>query len=189
MWKLFAVLALTAASFGLGFFFGQRPVGTLQQTVSDLQQSLKDTSRNILDSTMGIEKDLRRRQGLLDTKSRVVQAKSELLDKKLGEAAKQLGEAAETLEKTTKGAKQDESILAIKALTGRLREVRQELSMGKPVAIKKLDDIQREYVEDFDEPRTKLADFFSVLLAVSSTSRESSPPASVRPGPDPSSTA
>jgi hypothetical protein len=144
MWKLFAVLALTATSFGLGFFFGQRPVGTLQQTVSDLQQSLKDTSRNILDSTMGIEKDLRRRQGLLDTKSRVVQAKSELLDKKLGEAAKQLGEAAETLEKTTKGAKQDESILAIKALTGRLRGVRQELSMGKPVSIKRLDDIQRE---------------------------------------------
>ena len=47
MWKLVAILVLTAASFGLGFYFGQRPVGTLQQTVSDLQHSLKDTSRNI----------------------------------------------------------------------------------------------------------------------------------------------
>lgn len=144
MWKFLATLTLVAAAFGLGFYFGQRPVGTLQQTISDLQQSLKDTSRNILDSTMGIEKDLRRRQGLLDTKSRVVQAKSELLDKKLGEAAKQLGEAAEALEKTTKGAKQDESTLAIKTLITTLREVRLELSMGKSVSIKKLDEIQRE---------------------------------------------
>jgi hypothetical protein len=144
MWKLVAALALAAMSFGLGFYFGQRPVGTLQQTVLDLQQSLKSTSRDIFDTTMGIERDLRRRQGLIDTKSRVVQAKSELFDKNFGEAAKQLGEAAETLENATKGAKQDESILAVRALTGTLREVRLELSMGKPVSIKKLDEIQRE---------------------------------------------
>ncbi|MBI3807219.1 MAG: hypothetical protein HY281_06855 [Nitrospirae bacterium] len=144
MWKFIAILALVAASFGLGFYFGQRPVGTLQQTASDLQHSLKDTSRNIIDTTMGIERDLRRRQGLLDAKSLVVQAKSELLDKNLGEAAKQLGEAAETLEKATKGAKQDESILALRTLTGTLQEMRLELSMGKPVSLKKLDEIQRE---------------------------------------------
>ncbi len=144
MWKFVAALALVAMSFGIGFYFGQRPVGTLQQTVSDLQQSLKDTSRNIFDTTMGIERDLRRRQGLIDTKSRVVQAKSELFDKNFGEAATQLGEAAETLEKATKGAKQDDSILALRALTGTLREVRLELSMGKPVSMKKLDDLQRE---------------------------------------------
>ena len=144
MWKFIAVLALAAASFGLGFYFGQRPIGTLPQTVSDLQHSLKDTSRNIIDTTMGIERDLRRRQGLLDAKSRVVQGKSELLDKNFGEAAKQLGEAAEMLDNITKGAKQDETILALRALTGTIREVRLELSMGKPVSIKKLNDIQRE---------------------------------------------
>jgi uncharacterized phage infection (PIP) family protein YhgE len=144
MWKFIAALALAFASFGLGFYFGQRPVGTLQQTVSDLQDSLKNTSRNIFDTTMGVERDLRRRQGLLDTKSRVVQAKSELIDKNFGEAAKQLGEAAETLERVTKGAKQDESILALRTLTETLREVRLELSMGKAVSLKKLDDIQRE---------------------------------------------
>ena len=144
MWKFIAVLALIAASFGIGFYFGQRPVGTLQQTVSDLQRSITNMSRNIYDTTMGIERDLRRRQALIDSKSRVVQAKSELFDKNFGEAAKQLGEAAETLENATKGAKQDESILALRALTGTLREVRLELSMGKTVPIKKLDEIQRE---------------------------------------------
>jgi hypothetical protein len=144
MWKFVAVLALIAASFSLGFYFGQRPVGTLQQTVSDLQQSLKDTSRNILDTTMGIERDLRRRQGLIDTKSRVVQAKSDLFDKNFGEAAKQLGEAAESLDNATKDTKQDEAILAVRALAETLQEVRRELSMGKPVSIRKLDDIQRE---------------------------------------------
>ena len=144
MWKFIAALALAFASFGLGFYFGQRPVGTLQQTVSDLQDSLKNTSRNIFDTTMGIERDLRRRQGLIDSKSRVVQAKSELFDKNFGEAAKQLGEAAETLESATKGAKQDESILALRSLTETLREVKLELSMGKAVSMKKLDEIQRE---------------------------------------------
>jgi hypothetical protein len=144
MWKFIAALALIAVSFGLGFYFGQHPVGTLQQTVSDLQHSVKDTSRNIFDTTMGIERDLRRRQGLIDTKSRVVQAKSDLFDKNFGEAATQLGEAAEALENVTKGAKQDEPILALRALTGTLREVRLELSMGKPVSMKKLDEIQRE---------------------------------------------
>jgi hypothetical protein len=144
MWKFVAALALVAVSFGLGFYFGQRPVGTLQQTVSDLQRSITDMSRNIYDTTMGIERDLRRRQALIDIKSRVVQAKSELFDKNFGEAAKQLGEAAETLENATKGAKQDESILALRALTGTLREVRLELSMGKTVPIKKLDEIQQE---------------------------------------------
>jgi hypothetical protein len=144
MWKFVTVLALTTLSFGLGFYFGQRPVGTLQQTVSDLQGSLKNTSRTIFDTTMGVEQDLRRRQGLIDTKSRVVQAKSELFDKNFGEAAKQLGEAAEALENATKGAKQDEPALAVRALTSTLRETKLELSMGKTVSMKKLDEIQRE---------------------------------------------
>ena len=151
MWKFVAVLVLAAASFGLGFYFGQRPVGTLPQTVSDLQHSLKDTSRNIIDTTMGIERDLRRRQGLIEAKSRVVQAKSELFDKHLGEAAKQLGEAAETLDNVTKGAKQDETILALRALTGTLREVQLELSMGKSVSMKRLDEIQREVDRQLNE--------------------------------------
>ena len=144
MWKFVVFLAIVALSFGLGFYFGQRPVGTLQETVSDLQRSLQDTSRNIIDTTMGIERDLRRRQGLIDSKSRVVQAKSDLFDKNYGEAAKQLGEAAETLDKVVKSAKQDESVLALRTLTRTLQEVRLELSMGKPVSRKKLDEIQLE---------------------------------------------
>ena len=93
---------------------------------------------------MGIERDLRRRQGLIDAKSRIVQAKSELFDKNFGEAATQLGQAAETLENATKGAKQDDSILALRELTGTIREVKLELSMGKPVSVKKIDEIQRQ---------------------------------------------
>jgi hypothetical protein len=144
MWKFIAALVLAATSFGLGFYFGQRPVGTLQHTVSDLQRSITDMSRNIYDTTRGIDRDLRRRQALIDSKSRVVQAKAELLDKNFGEAAKQLGEAAETLDNATKGVKQDESTLAVRALAGRLREVKLDLSMGKPVSLKKIDEIQRD---------------------------------------------
>lgn len=144
MLKAFAILALAVASFGLGFYFGQRPVGTLQNTVTDLQQSITGLSRTVLDTTTGIERDLRRRQGLIDTKSHIVQAKADLFDKNFGEAAKELADAVDGLENATKGAKQDESILGVRALAGNLREVRLEISMGKPVPMKKLDELQHE---------------------------------------------
>ena len=80
MWKFVGALVIAVTSFALGYYFGQRPVGTLEQTVGDLQSSLKEMWRSGVDTTMGIERDLRRRQALLDTKSRVVQAKSVLVD-------------------------------------------------------------------------------------------------------------
>lgn len=144
MWKFVGVVALALASFGLGYYFGQRPVGTLEQTVGDLRQSLKQMSRDILDTTMGIEHDLRRRQALLDTKARVVQAKSDLFDKNYGEAAKQLAEGVGALESALKGAKKDEATQALKTVAEKLQEIRLELSMGKTIPMKKLDELQRE---------------------------------------------
>ncbi|HXV67673.1 MAG TPA: hypothetical protein VD738_02015 [Nitrospira sp.] len=142
MKKFLGVLLLVVGSFGGGYYFGQRPVGTLQQTVSDLQQSMKDLSRNVLDTTMGIERDLRRRQGLVDAKSRLVQAKANLFDRNFGDAAKELGEAVEALEGAGKGIKSDASIDAVRDLAGSLREVRLEIAMGKSVPLKRLDELQ-----------------------------------------------
>jgi hypothetical protein len=144
MWKFIGALVLIIGSFALGYYFGQRPVGTLQETVGDLQHSLKDMSRNVVDTTMGIERDLRRRQALLDTKSRVVQAKSELVDKNFGEAAKQLAEGVTVLESATKGAKPSDQTQAVRGLVGQLQEMRLELTMGKPVPIRKLTELQQE---------------------------------------------
>ena len=144
MWKFVAVFVLMVAAFGLGFYFGQRPVGTLQDTVVDLRQSLKDMSRNVIDTTMGIEQDLRRRQALLDTKSKVVQSRSDLLDKNYGEAAKQLAEGVSELEAAIKKAKPDASTQAVREIIGTLQEMRLELSMGKPVPMKKLNELQQE---------------------------------------------
>ena len=143
MWKFIGALVLILASFALGYYFGQRPVGTLQETVGDLQHSLKDMSRNVVDTTMGIERDLRRRQALLDTKSRVVQAKSELVDKNFGEAAKQLAEGVDALESAMKGAKPSDQTQAMRGLVGQLQEMRLELTMGKAVPIRKLTELQQ----------------------------------------------
>jgi hypothetical protein len=143
MWKFIGVLLLTIGSFALGYYFGQRPEGTLQQTVGDVQHSLKDMSRNVVDTTMGIERDLRRRQALLDTKSRVVQAKSELVDKNFGEAAKQLADGVDALESAMKGAKAGDQTQAMRGLIGQLQEMRLELTMGKPVPIRKLTELQQ----------------------------------------------
>lgn len=144
MWKFIGVLVIAVASFAIGYYFGQRPVGTLEQTVGDLQNSLKDMSRNVVDTTMGIERDLRRRQALLDTKSRVVQAKSELFDKNFGEAAKQLAEGVDALETAMKGAKLNEQTQAVRGLIGTLQELRLELTMGKQVPIRKLTELQQD---------------------------------------------
>ncbi|MBI3357721.1 MAG: hypothetical protein HY038_13315 [Nitrospirae bacterium] len=142
MLKFIGVVLLVIGAFGAGYYFGQRPVGTLQQTVSDLQQSLKELSRNVLDTTMGIERDLRRREGLVDAKSRLVQAKANVFDRNFGDAAKELAEAVDALEAATKGIKPDESTNVVRDLAGSLREVRLEIAMGKPVPLKKLDELQ-----------------------------------------------
>ena len=144
MRKFIGAVMLALASFALGYYFGQRPVGTLQQTIGDLQHSLKDMSRNVVDTTMGIERDLRRRQALLDTKSRVVQAKSELFDKNFGEAAKQLAEGVDALESAMKGTKPNEQTQVLRGFVGTLQEMRLELTMGKPVPIRKLTELQQD---------------------------------------------
>jgi len=144
MRKFIAGLVIAVASFALGYYFGQRPGGTLEQTVGDLQSSLKDMWRSGVDTTMGIERDLRRRQALLDTKSRVIQAKSELFDKNFGEAAKQLAEGVDGLESAMKGAKPNEQTQAARQLIGTLQEVRLELTMGKQVPIRRLTELQQE---------------------------------------------
>lgn len=142
MLKFLTILVLIAASFGAGYFVGQRPVGTLQHTVSDLQESITKLSRNVLDTTQGIEHDLRRRQGLVDAKSRVVQAKANLFDRNFGDAAKELGEAVTVLELASKGAKPDPATDAVRELASRLRETRLEVAMGKKIPMKRLDEIQ-----------------------------------------------
>ncbi len=141
MLKLLGAFIMAATFFGLGFYLGQRPVGTLQHKVLDLQRSITTLSRNIYDTTMG---DLRKRQALIDGKSRVVQAKSELLEKNFGEAAKQLGAAADTLEEATAGAKDDATSRPLKSLAGTIREIKREISMRKLVPMKKIDEIERE---------------------------------------------
>ena len=142
MLKFLGIVLLIAASFSAGYYVGQRPVGTLQQTVSDLQQSVTKLTRNVLDTTQGIEREFRRRQGLVEAKSRVVQAKANLFERNFGDAAKELGEAVTVLENATKGAKSDPAMEAVRELTSTLREVRLEISMGKTTPMKRLDEIQ-----------------------------------------------
>jgi len=143
MAKFLGVVVLLIGAFVAGYYLGQRPVGTLQRTVAELQQSLKDVSRNVLDTTLGIERDLRRRQGLVEAKSRLVQAKAHLVDRNFGDAAKELAEAIEAVEGITKGAKSDPSVNALRDMAGSLREVKLEIAMGKPMPLKKLDELQQ----------------------------------------------
>lgn len=144
MVKFLVVVSLLVGAFGAGYYLGQRPVGTLQRTVAELQQSLKDVSRDLLDTTRGIERDLRRRQGLVEAKSRLVQAKADIADRNFGDAAKELSEAVNAVENITKGAKPDPSTNDLRDMAGSLREVKSDIETGKPVSMKKLDELQQK---------------------------------------------
>jgi hypothetical protein len=143
MAKFLVVVVLLGGAFGTGYYLGQRPVGTLQRTVAELQQSLKDVSRNVLDTTLGIERDLRRRQGLVEAKSRLVQAKAHFTDRNFGDAAKELGAAVEAVEAITKGAKPAHSTNDLRDMAGSLREAKLDMVTGKPMSLKKLDELQQ----------------------------------------------
>lgn len=143
MAKFLTILLLLIGAFAAGYYVGQRPVGTLQQSVSDLQQSLKEVSKNVMDTTLGLERDLRRRQGLVEAKSRFVQAKVLVIDQKHGEAAKELAGVITAIEAATKGAKVDDTTASLHHLIDSLRDVQLELTTGKQVSIKKLDELQQ----------------------------------------------
>ncbi|MFO0700994.1 MAG: hypothetical protein U0236_17360 [Nitrospira sp.] len=143
MAKFLTIFLLLVGAFGAGYYVGQRPVGTLQRSVSDLQQSLKDVSKNVMDTTLGLERDLRRRQALVEAKSRFLQAKVHLIDRNHSEAVKELARVIETVEATIKGAKADDTTAALRNLVDSLQEIQLELTTGKQVAFKKIDELQQ----------------------------------------------
>lgn len=137
MLRLIGLLLLLALSFGFGYLWGKQPANNLEQTV-------KDFSRNMVDTTLGIERDFHRRQNLVDAKGRIVQAKAELFNKNTSDAAKELAEAVNSLEIITRGGKQIDPQAQVRELTGKIRELRLELSLGKKVSSTKLDEIQKD---------------------------------------------
>jgi hypothetical protein len=137
MLKFLGLLVLLSIAFILGYAWGKRPT-------TDLEQTVKELSRNVMDTTLGIERDLRRRQGLVDAKARVVQAKAELFNKNTGDAVKELAEAVDSLETASRGGKQVDPNVQIKEITGKIREIRLELSLGKKVPSGKLDEVQKQ---------------------------------------------
>lgn len=137
MLRFIGLVVLLALSFGFGYLWGKQPTNNLEQKV-------KDFSRSMVDTTLGIERDFHRRQSLVDAKGRVIQAKAELFNKNTSEAAKELGEAVHSLEMVTRGGKQIDPQAQVKELSGKIRELRLELTLGKKVSSARLDEIQKD---------------------------------------------
>ena len=144
MIKFVGMLVVLGTAFGLGYFVGQRPISELNSTIDTLKSQMANLSRNVVDTTLGIPGNLRSRQGLLDAKSRLIQAKSDLLDRNYGNAAKELAEAADLLDKAGQSERHSGRTAIFKALAGKTREAKLELSMGKTLSRARLDEIQKE---------------------------------------------
>ncbi|MGH7206048.1 MAG: hypothetical protein ACREI2_07555 [Nitrospiraceae bacterium] len=144
MIKFVGMLVVLGAAFGLGYFVGQLPISEKNSTIDNLKSRLANLSRNVVDTTFGIPGNLRSRQGLLDAKSRLIQAKSDLLDRNYGNAAKELAEAADSLDKAGQAERDSGRTATFKALAGKSREAKLELTMGKTLPRARLDEIQKE---------------------------------------------
>jgi hypothetical protein len=144
MIKFVGMLVVLGTAFGLGYFVGQRPISELNSTIDTLKSQMANLSRNVVDTTLGIPGNLRSRQGLLDAKSRLIQAKSDLLDRNYGNAAKELAEAADSLDNAGQSERHSGRTAIFKALAGKTREAKLELSMGKTLSRARLDEIQKE---------------------------------------------
>lgn len=136
MLKLIGLVVLVGIGFGLGYYFGQRPV-------TDLKNALTDLTRNVLGTTLGVERNLRMRQGLVDAKSRLIQAKSEMLDRNYGNAAKALSETVASLEQAASAGPEGQRN-KMGLLIKQVREIEGELSQGKRIPRSRLDQIQTE---------------------------------------------
>jgi hypothetical protein len=136
MLKLIGLVVLVGVGFGLGYYFGQRPV-------TDLKNAVTDLTRNVLDTTLGVERNLRVRQGLVDAKSRLIQAKSEMLDRNYGNAAKALSETVASLEQAASAGPEGQRN-KMGLLIKQVREIEGELSQGKRIPRSRLDQIQTE---------------------------------------------
>jgi molecular chaperone GrpE (heat shock protein) len=137
MLRFLGLIVLLIGAFGLGYTWGQRPLANLEQVVKDL-------SKRVVDTTTGIEQDLRQREGFVNAKARIVQAKAELLNRNTANAVKELAEAIDSLETATRSAKPADPSIQAKELTGKLRQIRSDLTRGKKEAAARLDGIQRE---------------------------------------------
>ena len=144
MVKFVGILVVLGAAFGLGYFVGQLPMSEKNSTIDNLKSQMTNLSRNVVDTTMGIPASLRSRQGLLDAKSRLIQAQSDLLDRNYGNASKELTAAADLLDQAGQAERDSGKTATLKAMAGKAREVKLELSMGKTVPRARLDEIQKE---------------------------------------------
>lgn len=144
MVKFVGILVVLGAAFGLGYSVGQLPISEKNSTIDNLKSQMTNLSRNVVDTTMGIPASLRSRQGLLDAKSRLIQAKSDLLDRNYGNASKELAEAADLFDQAGQAERDSGRTATLKAMAGKAREVKLELSMGKTVPRARLDEIQKE---------------------------------------------
>jgi hypothetical protein len=143
MIKFVGMLVVLGTAFGLGYFVGQLPISEKNSTIY-LKSQIANLLRNVVDTTLGIPGNLRSRQGLLDAKSRLIQAKSDLLDRNYGNASKELAEAADLLDQAGQAERDSGRTATLKAMAGKAREVKLELTMGRTVPRARLDEIQKE---------------------------------------------
>lgn len=139
MFRFVGFVVVMAGSFGIGYYLGNQPGPTLQQTILNVSRHALDTALGI-----GFPTSVGRRDELLNAKGKVIQAKSDLLDRNFGNATRELAEVLEDLQSARLAEQNPHRIDALRTVSAKVRKARGDLLRGKRVSHSRLDEIQQE---------------------------------------------
>ncbi|WP_447979869.1 hypothetical protein [Candidatus Nitrospira bockiana] len=137
MLRFLGLLVLLTAAFGAGVYVGRYSAG-------DWTKTMGKVSRDVLETTISVERSFRGHQGLVDAKAQVIQAKAEVLDRNFGTAARALSDAADDLERAKIADGATDRAAKIAALIAKIRAAQHELTSGKNVGLRRIEEIQKE---------------------------------------------
>lgn len=147
MLRFLGGLILLTTMFILGYYFGQRPVTELKQTITNLKGTITSLTRNVLGSTMGLEQNVRWRQSLVEAKARMIQAKAEILDRNFGSATREIAKATSTLEAVrglSRSNTTDDQVQALTRLIAKSKALQLDLLSGRAGVRKELDETLKD---------------------------------------------
>lgn len=139
MLRLFGLLVVLSASFGLGYYAGHNGIRDFQQAAADLSRDAIDRALG-----MGLHRDLEWRQVLVDAKASLVEAKSELMERNYGRAGRELTQALDALQAAGRAEADAGRADAARKVASKIRDAKVRMMAGKSVPRARLDEIERD---------------------------------------------
>lgn len=139
MLRLFGLLVVLSASFGLGYYAGHNGIRDFQQAAADLSRDAIDRALG-----MGLHRDLEWRQVLVDAKASLVEAKSELMERNYGSAGRELTGALDAVQAASRAEPDAGRAEAARRVASKIRDAKISMTAGRTVPRSRLNEIEQD---------------------------------------------